>query len=235
MTRSSEGLSQMKKYLAEGIGTFALVLVGTGAIVVSESFPGSLAHTDVSFVFGLIVMIMIYAVGDISGAHLNPAVTVGFWASRRLSGKQVCPYVISQIVGAVLASGLIQLWFPSHRTLGATAPAGSIAQAFSVEVALSCFLMFTILGVATGAKEKGVMAGVAVGASVGLCALVGGPVTGASMNPARSLAPALISGRFEDLWIYLIAPLVGALLAVVACRCIRERDCCAPASHRAAA
>ncbi len=173
------------------------------------------------------VLALVYALGDVSGAHLNPAVTLGFFLARRFPGRQVLPYVLSQVAGALLASGLLRLLFLGDPTsLGTTLPAGPAAQSFVLEVVLTLFLMFVILSVATGAKEKGVMAGVAVGAVIALEALFAGPVCGASLNPARSLAPALVSGRLEYLWVYLLAPPLGAALAVPTCLCVHERPCC---------
>jgi aquaporin Z len=201
------------RYIAEGIGTFALVFAGCGAIVVNEVFSGVLGHVGVSMVFGLVVMAMIYAVGNVSGAHFNPAVTLGFFFSGRLDGRFVLPYIGSQIVGALAGAGLLRVIFPNTATLGATLPHIGVLQAFTVEAVLSFLLMFVILNVSTGHMEKGIMAGVAVGGTVALDALIGGPVTGASMNPARSLAPAILSGEFSSLWIYLTAPFLGAFLA----------------------
>ena len=169
---------------------------------------------------------MIYTVGDISGAHLNPAVTIGFWAARRMSGREVLPYIASQFIGAILASALLRFLFPENELLGATMPVGSESQSFILETVLTFFLMLTILNVSTGAKEKGITAGIAVGSVIALEAMFAGPICGASMNPARSLAPALVSGHFEHLWIYLIAPPLGAVAAMFACRCIREKGCC---------
>ncbi len=214
-----------KRYLAEAIGTFALVFAGTGAIVVNDVSGGTITHLGVALVFGLIVMTMIYAVGDVSGAHMNPAVTLGFFVARLLPARDVPPYVASQLAGALAASGLLRLLF-DHAGLGATLPAGAASQSFVLEVVLTAFLMFVILGVATGAKEKGMMAGVAIGGTVALAALFGGPVSGASMNPARSVGPALVSGQWASLWLYCTAPLVGAGLAVLGCRCVREPGCC---------
>jgi len=216
----------MKKYCAEMLGTFALVFAGTGAIVIDETSGGAVTHVGVALTFGLVVMAMIYTVGDISGAHLNPAVTLGFWAARRMPGREVLPYITSQTVAAILASGLLRLLFPGNLLLGATLPAGSDLQSFVLEMVLTFFLMLTILNISTGAKEKGITAGIAVGAVIGLEALFAGPISGASMNPARSLAPALVSGHLEHLWIYLAAPPLGALAAMFACRCVREKGCC---------
>jgi MIP family channel proteins len=218
----------MGRYFAEALGTFAMVFAGCGAIVVNDA-TGALGHAGVSLVFGLIVMAMIYAVGNISGAHLNPAVSVGFFAARRLRATEAAGYVSSQCAGAVLAALLLRITFAGDGTLGATAPTGGIAAAVTVEVVLTFLLMFVILNVSTGHFEKGVMAGVAVGGTVALGALMGGPVSGASMNPARSLGPALLSGQLAHLWIYLAAPVVGALLAVPTCRLIQGPGCCLPA------
>ena len=216
----------MKKYLAELFGTFALVFAGTGAIVINEVTGGTVTHVGIALTFGLVVLAMIYALGDISGAHFNPAVTLGFWAARRLPIQLVPPYLISQCAGALLASGLLRILFPTNHLLGATQPAGSVTQSFVLEFVLTALLMFVILNVSTGAKEKGITAGIAVGAVVGLEALFAGPICGASMNPARSLAPALVSGHFQNLWIYLAAPVMGAVGAVGAYRCVREEECC---------
>lgn len=216
----------MKKYCAEILGTFALVFAGTGAIVIDQFSSGAISHVGIALTFGFVVLAMIYTVGDISGAHLNPAVTLGFWAARRMSGREALPYIFSQITGAILASALLKFLFPKNELLGATLPAGSEMQSFVLETVLTFFLMLTILNVSTGAKEKGITAGIAVGAVIALEAMFAGPISGASMNPARSLAPALVSGHFEHLWIYLIAPPLGAFAAMLACRCVREKDCC---------
>jgi aquaporin Z len=216
----------MKTCLAELFGTFALVFAGTGAIVINDVTDGSVTHVGVSLTFGLIVTAMVYTLGNVSGAHINPAVTFGFWVAGRFPGNKVLPYLISQCTGAFLASGVLRLLFPQHQTLGATIPAGSIAQSFTLEVILSLLLMFVIINVSVGAKETGVMAGVAIGAVVGLEALFAGPITGASMNPARSLAPAVISGHLQPVWLYLVAPFLGAYLGVWGCRCVQEKGCC---------
>jgi aquaporin Z len=216
----------MNRFIGEFLGTFALLFAGTGAIVVNQEYGGVITHVGVALTFGLIVMTMIYAVGDVSGAHLNPAVTVGFWAARRLPLRQVWPYTASQIAGALVASLLLRMLYPANEFLGATIPTVSVPKAFLVEIILTFFLMFVIIHVAVGAKERGLMAGVAVGGFVALAALFAGPITGASMNPARSLAPALVSGHLKHLWIYLTAPFIGAALAIYSCRLIRTEDCC---------
>jgi aquaporin NIP len=216
----------MKKPLAEFIGTFALVFAGTGAIVINDVGGGSITHVGIALTFGLIVLAMIYTVGDISGAHLNPAVTGAFWLSGRFAGRQVLPYVTAQCLGAITASGTLHFLFPTHASLGATVPAGPDMQSFVLELILTLILMFVILNVSTGAKEKGVTAGIAIGAVIGLEAMFAGPICGASMNPARSLAPTIVSGHLEHLWIYLSAPFLGAGLAVFACRGCQDSACC---------
>ncbi len=216
----------MKKYIAEFMGTFALVFAGTSAIVINDISGGVITHIGIAMVFGLVVAAMIYALGDISGAHINPAVTVGFWHAGRIPGKEASFYIISQIAGAISASLIVYLLFSTHQTLGATLPAGSWTQSFILEVILTFILMFTIINIATGSKEKKIMAGVAIGAVVGLGSLFAGPISGASMNPARSLAPAIVSGNIADVWIYILAPLVGVYFAIICCRCIREKECC---------
>jgi aquaporin NIP len=216
----------MKRLLAEFIGTFALVFAGTGAIVINDVSGGGITHVGIALTFGLIVLAMIYTIGDISGAHLNPAVTSAFWLSGRFAGRQVFPYVLAQCFGAVAASGLLRFLFPTQADLGATLPAGSDAQSFVLELILTLILMFVILNVSAGAEEKGVTAGIAVGAVIGLEAMFAGPICGASMNPARSLAPAIVSGHLEHLWIYLTAPVIGACLAVFACRGCQDSACC---------
>jgi aquaporin Z len=214
----------MNKLAAEMIGTFALVFAGTGAIVVNDVSGGAVTRVGVSLVFGLVVMAMIYAVGDVSGAHLNPAVTLGFWLSGRLRVRLVGPYVLSQLTGAMLASLLLRSMFGNHAHLGATIPAGGAWQAFALECVMTGLLMFVILCVSTGPKETGVMAGIAVGGVIGLEALFGGPISGASMNPARSLAPAVVSAHVSNLWIYLLAPSLGAAIGVVCWRATRGRE-----------
>jgi aquaporin Z len=223
----------MKQCLAELIGTFALVFAGTGAIVINDVTGGAVTHVGIALTFGLVVMAMIYSLGEVSGAHLNPAVSIGFCLARRLPLRQLWPYVLSQCVGALLASVVLRLLFEGHPTLGTTVPAGSLAQSFVLEMILTFFLMFVILSVSTGAKEKGVMAGAAIGAVVGLEALFAGPISGASMNPARSLAPALVVWHLEYVWIYVFASIIGAGLAVAGCRCVQPPGCCSHLPHRA--
>src|SRR5436305_500989 len=215
----------MKKLVAEFLGTFALVFAGSGAVVINNVTGGSVTHVGIALTFGLIVLAMIYTLGDISGAHLNPAVTLGFFSARRFPLGQVLPYLASQFSGAIAASLMLRLLFPSNAALGATIPAGAVAQSFFLELILTAILMFVILGVSTGAAEKGITAGIAVGAVIGLEAMFAGPICGASMNPARSLGPAMMSRHFEYLWIYLLALVIGACIAVLGCRCVRESGC----------
>jgi len=204
----------MKKYLAEFLGTYALVFAGTGAIIIDQVTHGSITHAGVAITFGLIVMSMIYALGDISGAHLNPAVSIAFAAAKKFPLKELIPFVISQLSGAVSASFTLKYLFPANQFLGATIPAGSDLQSFILEFILTFFLMLVIINVAKGSNEQGMFAGLAIGSIVALEAMFAGPICGASMNPARSLAPAVVSGHTEHLWIYLSATIFGAVAAI---------------------
>ncbi|MDH4473278.1 MAG: aquaporin [Fluviicola sp.] len=204
----------MKKYLAEIIGTFALVFCGTGAIIINQESHGVITHVGVAITFGLIVSAMIYTVGDISGAHLNPAVTIAFWVSGSFPLRNVLPYIFSQATGAFLASFVLKFLFPLNDKLGATLPAGSPMQSFVLELILTFILMFVILHVAKGSKEQGMFAGVAIGGVVLLEAMFAGPICGASMNPIRSISPAFVSGHLEHIWVYITAPIAGAIIAV---------------------
>ncbi len=218
----------MKKLFAEFLGTFALVFAGTGAIVINDA-TGAITHPGIALTFGLIVMTMIYCFGDVSGAHLNPAVTTAFAAARRMHWSEVPGYIGAQVLGALTASGLLSFLFPTNAKLGATLPFGLPMQSFILEVVLTFLLMLVILSVSTGAKEKGITAGIAIGGVIALEAMFAGPICGASMNPARSLAPAIISGHIEHLWLYIAAPVLGALLAIPACCGVREAGCCCAA------
>lgn len=204
----------MRKYLAELIGTFALVFCGTGAIIINQETAGAVSHVGIAITFGLIVMAMIYTLGDISGAHLNPAVTIAFTIAGKFSIKEVIPYIVSQLAGAVLASITLHYLFPANEFLGATLPAGAAMQSFILEFILTFFLMLVIINVATGSKEQGMFAGLAIGSTVLLEAMFAGPVCGASMNPARSFSSAIISGHTEHLWVYLTATTTGAAFAI---------------------
>lgn len=211
----------LKKSIAELIGTFALVFAGCGSIMVIERFPGTLPAGAVPVIFGLVVAAMIYATGHISGAHFNPAVTVAFAAARHFSFRNCLAYILAQVLGAVLAMTLLVQLLPAGELFGATVPHVSPAQSLGWEIILSFFLMFVIIAVATDTRAEGTMAGAAIGATVMLCAFVGGPVTGASMNPARSLAPALFEGRLDVLWIYLLGPVIGTVTAALTYQSIR--------------
>jgi aquaporin Z len=204
----------VRKSVSEILGTFALVFCGTGAIVIDKVTGGAVSHVGVAITFGLIVMAMIYGLGEISGAHLNPAVSIGFALAGRLPIKALCVYVVSQLVGAILASITLKFLFPTDDLLGATLPAGSARQSFILELLLTFILMLVIVNVSTGPKEQGLFAGIAVGSVILLEAMFAGPICGASMNPARSLAPAVVSGHYKSLWVYLIAPVIGAALAI---------------------
>jgi MIP family channel proteins len=204
---------------AEAIGTFILVFTGTGAVVFGDISGGQVTPLGIGLVFGLVVMALIYTLGDISGAHINPAVTLGFWASGQFKGKQVAPYILSQCSGALLASLLLRALFGNHSNMGATLPIEVDAhrlvfQCLILETILTFILMFVILNVATGSKEKGLFTGIVVGGVIALEAIFAGPISGASMNPARSLGPAVASSNFTALWVYFIAPVAGSLLAV---------------------
>ena len=204
----------MRKYVAEAIGTFALLFCGTGAIVINGETGGAVSHVGIAITFGFIVMAMIYTLGSTSGAHLNPAVTIAFTLAGRFPAKEVVPYIVSQLAGAIAASGTLRLLFPVNETLGATLPAGTAMQSFVMELLLTFFLMLVIINVATGSKEQGMFAGLAIGSTVLLEAMFAGPICGASMNPIRSLSPALVSVHLEHLWLYIIAPIGGAALAI---------------------
>ena len=215
----------MKKYIAEIIGTFSMLFCGCGAMVINDFTGGTITHPGVAITWGLIVMAMIYAFGDISGAHFNPAVTVGFAVAKKFSWKEVPKYIIAQFTGAIAASLLLLYLFPDS-DLGATIPTIEPLKVFIIELLLSFFLMVVIINVSTGSKEIGPIAGIAVGGVILLEAMFAGPLTKASMNPIRSLAPALASGNFTDLWVYLTAPFLGMLLAVFSCKLVKDDNCC---------
>ena len=217
----------MNKYLAEFIGTFSLVFFGTGAMVIDTIHP-NIGVLGIAIAFGAVVMAMIYSFGDTSGAHINPAVTIGFAFAGRFEKKQVAPYIIAQILGAVAASYILKFLFPDQLLYGNTLPSDGWLQSFILEFILTFILMFVILKVSSGSKETGTMAAIAIGGTVLIEALVFGPITGASMNPARSIAPALASVNFQDLWLYIVAPILGAIAAVLVCPLTKSEDseCC---------
>ncbi len=214
----------MKRYIAEILGTFAMVFCGTGAIIINQQTNGAITHLGVAITFGLIVMAMIYALGNISGAHLNPAVTIAFTLAKKFEIKQVSPYIISQLVGAFLASFVLKYLFPTNEFLGATLPSGTALQSFILEFILTFFLMLVIINVATGSQEQGMFAGLAIGSTVLLEAMFAGPICGASMNPARSIAPAIVSGHTEHLWVYISATILGSALAIPTWKFLNQKD-----------
>lgn len=212
----------LRRAAAEGFGTFALVFAGCGAIIAEAEHPGSLGVVGIALVFGLIVMAMVYATGHLSGAHLNPAVTLAFTLTRHLPRSEALAYIAAQVLGALAAALLLAAVWPSQPAdLGTTLPTVGIGSAFAYELVLTAFLMFVIMAVATDTRAVGAGAAIAIGGTVGLDALFGGPVTGASMNPARSLGPALVSGELTDLWLYLLAPALGAALGALAYQLVR--------------
>lgn len=218
----------MKKEIGELIGTFAMVFCGCGAMTINEITGGDISHVGVAITWGLIVMAMIYAFGEISGAHFNPAVTVAFAVAKKFSWKAVPRYILFQTAGAFLAIGILWFLFPDSNSFGHTYPAEGFApyKAFVLELLLTFFLMVVIINVSTGSKEIGTMAAVAVGAIILLEAMFAGPMTKASMNPARSIAPAIISGNLQHLWLYIIAPFAGSILAVISCKLVKDDNCC---------
>ncbi len=216
----------MRTYISEVIGTFSLVFCGTGAMTINEITGGDVTHVGIAITWGLIVMAMIYAFGEISGAHFNPAVTIAFAYAKKFEWKEVPKYILAQCIGAILASSILVYLFPESEYLGGTIPIIEDLKAFILELLLTYFLMVVIINVSTGSKETGTMAGIAIGGVVLLEAMFAGPITKASMNPARSLGPALLSGHWEHQWLYFIAPIIGALLAVLTCRLVKPDNCC---------
>jgi len=214
--------------LAEGIGTFALVFAGTGAVIIDATTNSAVTHVGIGLTFGLIIFVMISAVGHISGAHFNPAVTLAFAAARHFPWSRVVPYLLAQCGGAVAASLLLRGMFGNVAHLGATLPRGSDGQSLLLEAVLTFFLMFVITAVATDTRAVTQTAALAIGGTVGLEALFAGPISGASMNPARSLAPALVSGTGASLWLYLVGPVVGAIAGAWAYRLVSSANGDAP-------
>jgi aquaporin NIP len=208
--------------MAEGIGAFALVFAGCGAIVTDAVHAGVLGAVGVSLVFGLVIMAMVYATGHLSGAHLNPAVTLAFTLTRHFPAREATAYVAAQIAGALVAAGLLLAVWPSEpASLGATVPSVGAGSALVYEAVLTAFLMFVIMAVSTDTRAVGAGAAIAIGGTVGLDALFGGPITGASMNPARSLGPGIVSGELHEIWIYLAGPIVGAAIGALAYQLVR--------------
>jgi aquaporin Z len=216
----------MKKYISEFIGTFSMIFCGTGAMTINEVTGGEVTHVGIAITWGLIVMAMIYAFAETSGAHFNPAVTIAFAYAKKFDWKEVPKYIIAQISGGILASLLLWFLFPASENLGATIPSVDVWRAFVLELFLTFFLMLVIINVSTGSKEIGVVAGIAIGSVVLLEAMFAGPITNASMNPARSIAPAIVAGKLQHLWMYIVAPILGALLAVLSCKLVKDENCC---------
>lgn len=217
----------MKKYLSEFIGTYVLIFFGTGAMVV-ESINPNIGVLGIAIAWGIVVMAMIYAFGETSGAHINPAVTIGFAFAGRFDKKLILPYIISQILGAIAASFTLKLLFPDLLLYGNTMPSDGWIQSFILEFLMTCILMLVIMKVSSGSKETGTMAAIAIGGVILIEALVFGPITGASMNPARSIGPALASGNFTELWLYIVAPISGVIVAILICPLIgsKKDNCC---------
>ena len=224
----------IRRAAAEGIGVFALVFAGCGAIITEAEHPGSLGTVGIAITFGLVIMVMVYATGHLSGAHLNPAVTLAFVLTRHFPRTEAVAYLAAQVAGALVAAAVLAAIWPSEpAALGTTLPTVGAGSAFAYETILTAFLMFVIMAVATDTRAVGAAAAIAIGGTVGLDALFGGPVTGASMNPARSLGPALVAGELHDLWIYLLAPPLGAALGALAYQLVRGEHPGDPAAEAA--
>lgn len=212
----------LRRAVMEGIGTFALVVAGCGAIVADATRDGALGAVGISLVFGLIIMVMVYGTGHLSGAHINPAVTLAFTMTRHLPPREAVAYIAAQVLGALAgALVLLAVWPDQPANLGATVPSVGAGSAFVYELFLTAILMFVIMAVATDTRAVGAAAAIAIGAAVGLDAIFGGPVTGASMNPARSFGPALASGEWTDFWVYLAGPVAGAALGALSYQAVR--------------
>ncbi len=204
------------------MAAFVLVFAGCGAIVADRIYGGSLGTVGIALVFGLVIMVMIYATGHLSGAHINPAVTVAFTITRHFPPREAAAYVAAQLIGATLAAlCLLAVWTSQPANLGATVPSVGAGSALVYEAVMTAFLMFVIMAVATDTRAVGAAAAIAIGGTIGLDALFGGPVTGASMNPARSFGPALVSGSWSDFWIYVVGPVTGAALGALAYQLVR--------------
>jgi MIP family channel proteins len=217
----SDGIRLYQRLGAEFIGTFALVFAGAGAIVIDSTQHGAVTHVGVAATFGLVIMVMIYAVGHISGGHFNPGVTLAFAGARHFPLRHVAPYWAAQFLAAIAAALVLRMMFGDVASLGASQPAGSEMQSFWLELILTFGLMFVILSVATDTRAAGQAAAIAIGGTVGLEAMFAGPISGASMNTARSVGPAIASADFHALWIYIIAPPIGAMLGALSYQAIR--------------
>jgi MIP family channel proteins len=212
----------LRRAAAEGLAAFALVFAGCGAIVASAVNEDALGAVGIALAFGLVIMVMVYATGHLSGAHINPAVTVAFTLTRHFPPRDAAAYVTAQLAGALAAALLLlAIWPDQPAGLGATVPSVGVGSALVYETVLTAFLMFVIMAVATDVRAVGAAAAIAIGGTVGLDALFGGPVTGASMNPARSFGPALAAAEWTDFWIYVAGPLAGAALGALAYQLVR--------------
>ena len=215
-------VSLTRRAAAEGLAAFALVFAGCGAIVANQRYGGALGVVGVALVFGLVIMVMVYATGHLSGAHINPAVTIAFTLIRHFPAREAAAYVGAQVAGATAAAlVLLAVWSDKPAHLGATIPTVGAGSALLYEALLTAFLMFVIMAVATDTRAVGAAAAIAIGGTIGLDALFGGPVTGASMNPARSFGPALASGEWRDFWVYVVGPVVGAAAGALAYQLVR--------------
>lgn len=213
----------MKKYVAEVLGTFALVFAGTGSIIINQETSGIVSHLGICITWGIIVSAMIYTFGNVSGTHINPAVTLTFWMVRLFPGKDVVPYLLSQTAGAFGATLVLKFLFPENEFLGGTQPNGAAMRSFILEIILGFMLMLVILFTSQGSKETGILAGLAIGGVVLIEAIFAGPISGASMNPIRSISPAIVSGHIENLWVYITAPLIGMFGAGIVWRVMKEK------------
>ena len=223
--------SLTRRAAAEAIAAFALVFAGCGAVVADARYDGALGTVGIALVFGLIIMVMVYATGHLSGAHINPAVTIAFTLTRHFPAREAAAYVVAQLAGATAgALTLLAVWTDKPASLGATTPSVGAGSALVYELILTAFLMFVIIAVATDTRAVGAAAAIAIGGTVGLDALFGGPVTGASMNPARSFGPALASGEWQDFWVYVAGPVVGAALGALAYQAVRGEELSATGS-----
>jgi MIP family channel proteins len=217
--------SLVRRCLAEAFATFALVFAGCGAIVANAERGGQLGSNGIALAFGLVIMVMVYATGHLSGAHINPAVTAAFCAGRHFPLRDAAWYVPAQLAGAVAGAMLLRLlWDGTPADLGATIPSIGVGSAFAYEIVMTAFLMFVIMAVATDTRAVGAAAAIAIGGTVALDAVFGGPVTGASMNPARSLGPALVAGEWHDFWIYVVGPVLGALVGAFGYQIVRAGE-----------
>ena len=215
-----------RSLVAEAFGTFALVFAGAGAIMV-DAKTHQLGHIGVAITFGLVIMAMIYAIGHISGAHFNAAVTLAFVLTRHFPLRRAVAYWGAQLAGALTAALVLRGSLGNIAHVGATLPSGSQAQSFLWELVMTAFLMFVVMAVATDTRAVGEAAAIAIGATIGFDAMFGGPISGASMNPVRSIGPAVVSGDLHALWLYIVAPVIGAALGAVLYQFVRAEPAAA--------